>query len=287
MSYFSMGYWVLGLAAVVSMVGALVGLVCVRQSTESVTAKFRLVWLAAAAVSIGGIGTWLAIFVSMLGVAPGDGGQIRYEVARLVVAGVIAVSSTLAALLVLGGRPLVPRLAGAGLIMGVGMSAMVFVAMAGIHVQGVVRTAWWSITVAAVLAIGTATATLWFLLQRRPVSVLVAAAVLYAVGMLGMHYVRLAGVSVELEPGSVPPPGEDLFAFLVPMFVLGMLSLAVPITAVLVTPDRRAQPAAAPATRAVPSGASVPSGPGMPSGPGGHDRAFDAGETMVIGAPRF
>lgn len=270
-----MGYWVLGLAALVSTVGALVGLICVRQSTQSVTQKFRLVWQVAAAVCLGGVGTWLAIFISMLGVAPTDDGLIRYESARLVTAGVIAVVAVLAALLVLGMHADLPRLAVAGLIMGLGTTGMMYVAMNGVHVRGSVQTAWWAVSVAAVIAIGIATATLWFILRRTPIRVLIAAAVLFAVGTLGMHYVRLAGMAIELDESIARPPGDDLFGFLVPMFVLGMLSLAVPITAVLVAPDRRLRTVPAPAT----APAQAP-GTGQPGG-------FDAGETMVIGTSRF
>ncbi|WP_051027399.1 MHYT domain-containing protein [Nocardia higoensis] len=269
MSYFSMGYWVVGLAALVSTVGALVGLICVRQSTESVTQKFRLVWQVAAAVCLGGVGTWLAVFVSMLGVAPTDDGVIRYESTRLVTAGVIAVVAVLGALLILGTKADLPRLGAAGLTMGLGTTIMLFVAMNGVHVRGSVRTAWWAVVVAALIAIAIATATLWFVLRRTPIRVLVAASVLFAVGTLGMHYVRLAGMAIELDESIARPLGDDLFGFLVPMFVLGMLSLAVPITAVLVAPDRRLRstPTPTPATAQA--------------------QAFDAGETMVIGASRF
>lgn len=264
-----MGYWVIGLAALVSIFGALVGLICVRQSTESVTQRFRLVWQIAAAVCLGGVGTWLAIFVSMVGVAPTDDGLIRYESARLLTAAVIAVVAVLAALMLLGKKADLPRLGGAGLLMGLGMAVMMFVAMNGIHVRGSVRTAWWAILVSAVIAVAIATATLWFVLRRTPIRVLIAAAVLYAVGTLGMHYVRLAGMAIELDESAARPSGEDLFGFLVWMFVIGMLSLAVPITAVLVAPDRRLRTAPTPAPA--------------------HDKAqaFDAGETMVIGASRF
>ncbi|MFF0489856.1 hypothetical protein ACFYTQ_12640 [Nocardia sp. NPDC004068] len=79
MSYFAMGLWVQVLSLGVSAAGALVGLACVRQSMMSVTAKFRLVWLTAAAVSIGAVGTWLAVYVTMLGVDVSRG-VIRYSV---------------------------------------------------------------------------------------------------------------------------------------------------------------------------------------------------------------
>src|SRR5690606_17992849 len=268
-----MGCWVLGLAALVSVVGALVDLICVRQSTESVTQKFRLVWQVAAAVCLGGVGTWLAVFVSMLGVAPTDDGLIRYESARLITAGVIAVAAVLGGLLSLGSQADLPRLGIAGAVMGLGTSVMLYVAMDGIHVRGSVSSAWWAVILAAVIAVAIATATLWFVVRRAPIRVLIAASVLFAVGTLGMHYVRLAGMDIALDESVGRPPGDDLFGFLVPMFVIGMLSLAVPITAVLVAPDRRLRIAPAPAPAPAPAAAAAAK----------QQDAFDAGETMVIG----
>ena len=56
---FTMGYWLTLLTFGVSAVGMFVGLACAVNGRRSV--RFRPVWIAAAAVSIGGIGVWLAI----------------------------------------------------------------------------------------------------------------------------------------------------------------------------------------------------------------------------------
>src|SRR5690606_22656838 len=123
-------------------------------------------------------------------------------------------------------------------------------AMDGIHVRGSVSSAWWAVILAAVIAVAIATATLWFVVRRAPIRVLIAASVLFAVGTLGRHYVRLAGMDIALDESVGRPPGAVLFGFVVPMFVIGMLSLAVPIPAVLVAPARRLRIAPAPAPAA-------------------------------------
>ncbi len=240
-----MGYWVLGLSILVAMAGALIGMICIRQSTKSVTSKFRMVWLASAAVSIGGIGTWLAIFVTMLGVTPSGDTMIRYDVARLTGAAVLAVLAVFGGL-VLAGRTLqLPRLLGGGLLMGLGTSLMLALGMSAVQVRGELEFGLWQVLAAGALGIVISLATLWFVLRSWPTSAVIGASALFGCAVVGMHYLRMAGLEVRIDPRAALPAGEDLFSFLVPMFVIGMLSLAVPITAVLVAPDRRT-PAALP-----------------------------------------
>ncbi|MFF0529244.1 MHYT domain-containing protein [Nocardia amikacinitolerans] len=239
MSYFSMGYWVLGLSILVAMAGALIGLICIRQSTKSVTSKFRLVWLASAAVSIGGIGTWLAIFVSMLGVTPASDTLIRYDVARLTGAAVLAVLSVFGGLMALGRTLQLPRLLAAGVLMGLGLNLMLALGMSAVQVRGDIEFGLWQVIVSGLLGVVISLGTLWFVLRSWPTPAVVGASALFGCAVVGMHYLRMAGLELRIDPRSAIPTGEDLFSFLVPMFVIGMLSLAVPITAVLVAPDRR------------------------------------------------
>lgn len=243
-----MGYWVLGLSVIVSAAGALVGFTCIKESTKSVTAKFRTVWLAAAAVSIGGIGTWLAVFVSMLGLRGPGGATFRYDVPRMLGAAVLAVLAVFAGLVFLGRTLQVPRLLGCALAMGGGLGLMLYVGMDAVQARGSVETQWLPALGSIAVLIGIATATLWFVLHRWPASAMVGAALVFGLATIGAHYLWLSGLDVRIDQRGAVPDGEDLFTFLVPMFVIGMLSLAIPITAVLVAPDRRtAGPAPAPA----------------------------------------
>ncbi|MEU2252785.1 MHYT domain-containing protein [Nocardia xishanensis] len=239
MSYFSMGYWVLGLSILVAMAGALIGLICIRQSTKSVTSKFRLVWLASAAISIGGIGTWLAIFVTMLGVTPSGDTMIRYDVVRLIGAAVLAVLAVFGGLVLVGRTPQLPRLLGGGALMGVGTSLMLALGMSAVQVRGELEFGLWQVLAAGALSIVISLATLWFVQRMWPTSAVVGASALFGCAVIGMHYLRMAGLELRTDPRAAMPTGDDLFSFLMPMFVIGVLSLAVPITAVLVAPDRR------------------------------------------------
>lgn len=237
MNYFTMGYWVLGLALGVSAAGAVVGLACVRQSTLSVTARFRMVWLTAAAVSIGGVGTWLAVYVTMLGIGVSTG-EIRYDIARMVVATVVAVAGVLAGLVITGKVSTIVRVVTGGVVMGLGIGIMHLLAMGAIRVQGSVDVNIWMSLAAGALAIVASIGLLWATTRFAAMLPLAGAAVLYAVAVTAVHYLGQAGVHVHLDTAVGQPGGDDLFTLFVPVFVVGTLSLAVPITAVLVAPDR-------------------------------------------------
>ncbi|WP_227979761.1 MHYT domain-containing protein [Nocardia spumae] len=237
MNYFTMGYWVLGLALGVSAAGAVVGLACVRQSTLSVTARFRMVWLTAAAVSIGGVGTWLTVYVTMLGVGVSTG-EIRYDITAMVVAALIAVAAVLAGLLIAGRESTLARVIGGGAVMGIGIGVMHMLAMGAVRVQGSADVNIWLSVAAGALAVATSIGLLWATTHTRSILLLAGVAVLYALAITAVHYLGQAGLHVDLDSASGEPDGEDLFTLFVPVFVVGTLSLAVPITAVLVAPDR-------------------------------------------------
>lgn len=237
MNYFTMGYWVLALMFSVSAAGAVVGLACIRQSTLSVTARFRMVWLTAAAVCIGAVGAWLAVYVSLLGVGVSSG-DIRYDVTRLIVAAVIAAAAVLAGLVITGRERTPARILGGGGVMGLGIGVMHRLAMGAIRVQGSVDVHIWTSLAAGVLAIAASAGLIWATTRYRSMITLTGIAMVYALLINAVHYLGQAGVDVQLDTAISHVPGADLFSLFVPVAVLSTLSLAIPITAVLVAPDR-------------------------------------------------
>ncbi|WP_019932785.1 MHYT domain-containing protein [Nocardia sp. BMG111209] len=240
MTYFTMGYWVLGLAIVVSLAGAVVGFACVRQSTMSVTAHFRMVWLVAGSVSIGGVGIWLAVYVNMLGMGAPTG-VVRYDLTRTVGSAILAIVSILAGLLLAGREVRSGKLITASVVTGVGIGVTHYLALGAIRVQGSVQVSVAATIEVLVAAIVIAVGVLWVSLRIYSIGLLTAAAAVVALAVTGMHYLGMFGVGVHVDKATAPPTGEDLFTLFVPVFVLGTLSLAVPITAVLVAPDRTAR----------------------------------------------
>ncbi|MGW4243293.1 MHYT domain-containing protein [Nocardia sp. NPDC004722] len=238
MIYFSMGYWVIVLALIVSFAGAACGLACIRQSTKSVTQKFRLVWLFVASISIGGVGVAMPIFVSMLGFDV-KGSQLRYDNLSITLFSVVAATTVLIAMVLNGKRLVWWRLLVGAALMAVGFGGVHQLLLNAIRIQGTVDQSLVSTVAVYVIAFVLSALTLWFSLWVSSVPLVLLGALVYAVLVTGMHYAGLTGLQVHLDPAQAQPQGNVLFNFFVPFFIVGTLSLAIPITAILVAPDRR------------------------------------------------
>ncbi len=247
-----MGTWVLVLALGVAWAGTLVGLICIRQSTLSVTAKFRLVWLTAAAVCIGTIGTQVAMSVTMLGVGLPTG-VVRYDLMQRVAALVVAPVGVLAGLIIAGDDRKPVRLGIGALVAGLCLGLMNYLGLSSLAVQGTTTISPAIIAGCTVLLVVLVAALLWTT-RVHVTTALVGASVVYAGAVIGILYLGLSGLTVRIDPAMPQPAGRDLFTMFIPIFVVATMSLAVPITAVLVAPDRtgRLQPESR--TKRVPKG---------------------------------
>ncbi|AYF73007.1 hypothetical protein D7D52_03025 [Nocardia yunnanensis] len=249
MIFFSMGYWVIALALIVSFAGAACGLACVRQSTKSVTQKFRLVWLFVAAMSIGGVGVAMPVFISMLGFDV-KGTQLRYDNLSITLFSVLAAATVFVAMIVNGKRLVWWRLLIAAGVMAFGFGDVHQLLLSSIRIQGTVDRSLVSAVAVYVIAFVLAALTLWFSLWVSSVPLVLLGGLVYAILVTGMHYAGLTGLQVHVDPTQPAPHGNVLFNFFVPLFIIGTLSLAIPITAILVAPDRRET--RAPGTAAAP-----------------------------------
>ncbi|WP_028477630.1 MHYT domain-containing protein [Nocardia sp. CNY236] len=233
---FALGYWLIPLSLGISVLGATIGLACIMHSMRSV--QFRLVWLASAALSLGGVGAWLSTSVAMLGLKV-SGSSLRYDSTKLSTALVVAIATVFVAVLIIGRRPRPPLLAAGGLVLGLGIGTMHYLGVGSIAIQGSVDVTFWLVAVSAALGVSTATGILWsFQAMRFPLARVVTV-VLFAVGMAATYYTALAALDFDVDPSARMPSGTKLFDFVFPMFVIGLLALTAPISAVLVAPDRR------------------------------------------------
>lgn len=236
MTYFALGYWVLGLAVAVAMVGALVGLACIRQSWRARSRGYQLAWLASAAFSLGTVGIWLAAWVTMLGISTTEG-TVRYELGYTAAGAVLAAVGVLAGLLITGREAQPGRLAIGGVVAGIALGGTHFVTLRAMEIQGVIQVSVVSIVVVLVAASLLAAGVFAAMVPAQSAPLVTMTALFFGLAVVGLHYVGMAGLSVEIDPTAPPPTGHDLFSFFVPVFVLVILSQAVPITAVLVAPD--------------------------------------------------
>lgn len=264
---FTMGYWLILLTATVSAVGMFVGLACAINGRRSI--RFRPVWIAAAAVAIGGVGVWLASTVSLLGVSI-PGAVLRYDISGLTVSLMFAIGAVFFGLMIAGREFQVRRMAAATGALGVGFAIMLWLQLTSIDVQGSVSVTFWLFLVAVVIAVGASALCLWLFQRFRFPTARMGSIALFAVGVAAVHYTGIAGLEFRLDATAEPAQGMELFGYAFPMFVIGLLALAVPITAVLVAPDR-SEERPVPARKAGLGSKGAGGGPG-PGGSGGSDR---------------
>lgn len=232
--HFHMGGWILGLAFLTSVVGSTAGLGCTMQSRYPAAPRVRILWLVLAAISIGGVGIWVMHFIAMLGFTT-PGFPVRYDVTRTVLSAALSVSAVFAGLLVFGVRtnftPL--RLALGGLITGVAVNLMHYTGMWAVRIKGEIEYNPGLVLLSVVIAIGAATAALWFTVAVDRLSLRILAGLVMGVAVTGMHYTGMAAVRVRIDPAAPDPGGVEVFSFLFPVFVIAVFALAVPICAAL------------------------------------------------------
>ncbi|WP_328388394.1 MHYT domain-containing protein [Nocardia sp. NBC_00416] len=236
---FTMGYWLTLLTFGVSAVGMFVGLACAVNGRRSV--RFRPIWVAAAAVAIGGIGVWLASTVALLGISI-PGRILRYDISKLTLSLVFAVAAVFLGLLLAGREFQLKRMVNAAAALGVGFGIMLWLQLTSVDIQGSVTVAPLLFVIAIVVAV-TASSLCVFLFQRfRFPAARVGSIAMFGAGVAVFYFIGISSLEFRVDPDAEPAQGMELFGYAFPMFVIGLLALAVPITAVLVAPDRRDDP---------------------------------------------
>jgi NO-binding membrane sensor protein with MHYT domain len=235
--HFDMGLWLLFLAYIVSVTGSVVGLACTRCSAAASNERDRLRWLAMASIAIGGVAIWLMHFIAMLGFAIPNT-AVRYHLGWTVVSAVLSISAVFVGLITIGRTVNLPRLIAGGVITGLAVALMHYTGMWAVQIQGTVAYDKWLVALSILIAVVAATAALWFtLVLKSPVLRFVAGLVM-GVAVVGMHYTGMAAVDVTVDRTAPIPSGLEVFSFLFPVFVIGLLALVIPITAVMLAPDR-------------------------------------------------
>jgi NO-binding membrane sensor protein with MHYT domain len=235
MENFALGGWLFILAFGSSFVGCVLGLACTLQARFASTERKRLAWLGLAALSMGGVGIWLMHFIAMLGFDT-PGMEVRYDVLRTVLSAVLAVVAVFVGLLVFGVRTNFAwwRLLLGGLITGLAINLMHYTGMWALNVQGSIGYNPLVVLASIVIAVIAATAALWFTVSLNRLGLRLAAGVIMAIAVTGMHYTGMAAIELHLNLAAPQPTGVEVFSFLFPVFVLAAVALAVPICAVLI-----------------------------------------------------
>ena len=222
------------LAYLMSCVGAFIGLRCTTRA-YAYQGGARVRWLALAALSIGVTGIWVMHFIGMLGYSV-TGMTVRFNVAITIASLVIAVVVVFGGLLIVGlGRPNLRNLLTAGVITGIGVSAMHYLGMAAIEMQASMQYSVPLVALSVVIGIVAATAALWAALRLRGLWSTLGASLIFGVGVSAMHYTGVAAMQMDrLAPGvHVAVTGPAAPVFLLPLLIgIGVISII--MSAVLV-----------------------------------------------------
>ena len=235
--HFDMGLWLLFLAYIVSVTGSVVGLACTRLSAAASDER-RSAALARHGVDRHRRG--------------GDLADAFHRDARLRdpeqrgpvpprmdgrVGGAVDLGSVRRADHHRPDRHL-RRLIAGGVITGLAVALMHYTGMWAVQIQGTISYNKGLVALSILIAVVAATAALWFTLVLESPVLRFAAGLVMGVAVVGMHYTGMAAVRVTVDHTAPVPGGPEVFSFLFPVFVIGLLALAVPITAVMLASDR-------------------------------------------------
>jgi hypothetical protein len=152
--------------------------------------------------------------------------------------GGVSISAVFVGLITIGRTVDLRRLIAGGVITGLAVALMHYTGMWAVQTQGTIAYDKGLVALSILIAVVAATAALWFtLVLESPVLRFVAGLVM-GVAVVGMHYTGMAAVRVTVDRAAPVPGGPEVFSFLFPVFVIGLLALAVPITAVMLASDR-------------------------------------------------
>lgn len=215
--HFSQGAYTPGMAFLVMMLGAAVGLRCTLRALNS-SGWDKRIWLIMGSTAIGS-GIWTLHFIAMLGFNV-DGTEIRYNVPLTLASLVLAVLVVGIGVFIVGyshatGLALIIG----GLITGAGVAVMHYSGMAAVQMAGTIYYDMPKVLLSIVIALGAAVAVLWIVLNIKGVRATLGAAVIMGVGVSAMHYTAMWAVGVD-EIGSTPAPdGATAFEFLLPLTI--------------------------------------------------------------------
>jgi NO-binding membrane sensor protein with MHYT domain len=228
---FSNGVFNPALAYVMSCLGAFLGLRCVTRARAHVGPS-RARWLSLAAVAIGACGIWVMHFIAMLGFAiPGQ--TITYNVPVTIASMLIAIAVVGAGLFIVGyGDGSVARLAGGGIIVGIGVASMHYLGMAAMIMPDSMSYSPVLLVLSIVIAVVAGTAALWIGTWVRGIGATIGASLIMGVAVSGMHYTGMAAMHVH--PGAManmPGGGASPVAFLFPLLLgISVLTLILTLT---------------------------------------------------------
>ncbi|HEY8356962.1 MAG TPA: MHYT domain-containing protein [Ramlibacter sp.] len=227
-SSFQLSY--VAISFMISVLGSFVALTAARRIRER-NGGISLFNAGAAGLALGGVGVWAMHFIGMLALKLDVASS--YSMVETGVSLVAAVLATSAALAFVAKAPnQLPRLLGAGFMLGMGVVVMHYLGMFGMRIGGYIRWDYGIVAISAVIAVVAATAALWLAFNTATLRLRGAASLLMGVAVCAMHYTGMMAAEFvcTTENRNAPPqgfgyvPSMDLYA-VVAFVTLGMAAL--------------------------------------------------------------
>ncbi|HEX6197426.1 MAG TPA: MHYT domain-containing protein [Jiangellaceae bacterium] len=233
--HFSHGLYTPGMAFLVMMLGAIVGLRCTLRALNS-SGRDRRTWLLMGSTAIGS-GIWTLHFIAMLGFDV-DGTEVRYNVPLTLLSLVLAIAVVSIGVFIVGSsRATGFALLVGGLITGSGVAVMHYSGMAAVRISGTVNYDMAKVILSIVIALVAAVAALWIVLNIKGLRATIGAALIMGLAVSAMHYTAMWAVGVDLTiSSSTRPSGATAFEFLLPLTIGIGAVLFVAATFVAVSP---------------------------------------------------
>jgi NO-binding membrane sensor protein with MHYT domain len=172
---------------------------------ETARGLARRVWLAAAAITMGG-GIWSMHFIGMLAFSMPM--PMSYDIGLTILSLLVAVFVTSCAFYVISSHSASPRrLALSGIVMGVGIVSMHYTGMAAMRGDVELSYDHFFVALSVVIAIGAATAALWLAFRTTDLGQKLVAAVVMGLAVSGMHYTGMRA-AIFTGHGAVDPAQE-------------------------------------------------------------------------------
>ncbi|NLG54104.1 MAG: hypothetical protein GX542_00385 [Rhodococcus sp.] len=243
----AMGPWAIIIAASASFLGVAVAVAGVNKAVNTRSARTRIVWLSWSSISFGLVGSMGPTCLALVGFEV-DGSRVRFDPVWLTAAAVVSVvGSALAfAALAPGTRrsqhisnsPRWGQLSLSVSLLAATLIGVHLLIVQSIQVQGKVYMLIPATALALVLAIVAAFATILAaqLLDTRSRRLL--ASVGITVALASIYFCGILGIDVVVNPAASVPEGFEMFAIALPGYAVLVLLMALPITSLLMAPDR-------------------------------------------------
>lgn len=222
----SYNWFLVALSFLISVFGSFTGLQ-ITNGMKSSPQGVSLMWVVAAAVSLGGGAIWTMHFIGMLAYqVPMDVGYTPGLTFLSLLIAIVAVG--IGIYIAVSGRLSVVRLLGAGMFTGLAVASMHYIGMEAMVMPGVMVYDKTLVGVSIAIAVVAATVALWLAVNLKGTLLMLGSAVVMAIAVCGMHYTGMAAMGMEHDhsahhqaiENSMSPMTMGLFIFCASMLLL-------------------------------------------------------------------